>query len=138
RKREAAGIEQRLVGSIGGNRPLQRLVSFQPFVAHPGEERRQRGDFVHDLRRMLVVPAGAQMVGDILDDSPVRQRTLERLEYLIKPLDSPFGAGERALLFEARRRRQHDVGKAARVAEEDILYDEEIELFERGAYIVRV
>ena len=137
-KREAFGIEERLVGPIGRNGPLQRLVSLEPLVAHAGEERRQRRDLVHHLRRMLIVPAGAEMVGDVLNDSPVRPRTLERLEHLVEPLDPPLGAREGPFLLQARRRRQHDVGKLARVAEEDVLHDEEVELLEGGAHVVRV
>ena len=87
---------------------------------------------------MLIVPARAELVGDVLDDLPVRPAPLERLEHLVEPLNPPLGARERAFLLEARRRRQHDVGEAAGVAEEDVLHDEEVELLERRAHVVRV
>ena len=34
-------VEQRLIGSVGSDRPLQGLVSFQPLVAHAREQRCQ-------------------------------------------------------------------------------------------------
>jgi hypothetical protein len=87
---------------------------------------------------MLVVPACAKMVGDVLNDSPVRPGPLEGLEHLVQPLDPPFGAREGPLLLHAWRRWQHDVGKSGRAAEKDVLHDEELQLLERRAHVIRV
>ena len=80
---------------------------------------------------MRVIPIRAQAIGDVLDDLPVGPASLQRLEHLIKPLDAPLRAGERAFLFEARAGGQHHVGKLARVAEENVLHHKKIELGER-------
>src|SRR4029434_3782621 len=56
----------------------------------------------------------------------------------IEPLDPSFGARERPFLFQARTSRQDDVGKPARVAEEDFLNDEELEFRERFSNVVRI
>src|SRR5439155_18514396 len=138
REVEPLRVEQRLVGAVGSDRPLQRTVSLQPLVAHPGEQRGERRDFAHDLARMLVMPPRAETVRDLLDDLPVRSAALERLEDPVEPLDPPLGAGERPLLFEARRGGQDDVGVAAGLAEEDVLDDEEVELLQGTADVVRV
>src|SRR2546421_6736409 len=115
---EPLRVEQRLVGAVGGDRPLQRTVSLQPLVAHSGEQRGERRDLAHDLAGMLVVPARAETIGEVLDDLPVRSAARERLEDPVEPLDPPLGAGERPLLLEARTGGQEDVGGAAWAAPE--------------------
>src|SRR5579864_3875818 len=87
---------------------------------------------------MAVLPACTEAIGDVLDDAPVRPAAFERLEHLVKALDSPLGAGERAFFFEARARRQYDVGILAARAEEDVLRHEELELGQPRADKVRV
>ena len=113
-KVELLRVKQRLIDAVGGHRPLQRLVSFEPLVSHAGEQRRQRGDFVHDLRGVLIVPIGAEAVGDVLNDLPIGPAVLERLEHLIEPLNAPLGAGERAFFFQARARGQNHIGETGR------------------------
>src|SRR6267142_1223318 len=87
---------------------------------------------------MLVFPIRAEPVGDILDDLPVRASAVERLKHLIQPLNSPLGAGERALFFKAGSRGQHHVGELAGLAEENVLNDEELELAERVLNVIGV
>ena len=74
------GVEQRLIGAIGGDRPLQSLVAFEPFVVHAGEQRRQRSDLIHHLGGMAIIPVGAQPVGDVLDNHPIGPASRQRFE----------------------------------------------------------
>src|SRR5947208_4737677 len=87
---------------------------------------------------MVVAPAGPEAVREVLDDPPVRPTAFERLEDLVEALDAPLGAGERPVLLQAWSGGKHDVGVAARLGEEDVLHDEEIELRERSTDVVRV
>jgi hypothetical protein len=77
---------------------------------------------------VLVLPIRAEPIRDSLDDSPVRLAPFERREDFVKPLDAPLCTGKRALFFETGTRGEHYVGKLARMAEEDVLDDEEIKL----------
>jgi hypothetical protein len=70
------------------------------------------------------------MIGNVLDDAPIGLAFAQRCEYLVKPLNAPFGASERAFLFEARAGWKYYVGKLACLAEEDVLGNEKIELGE--------
>src|SRR5213594_2055935 len=77
---------------------------------------------------MLEVPTGAQTIGYVLYDSPIGPAAFERFEHFIKSLDAALGAGERAFLFEAWAGGQDYIRKPARVAEENVLDDKEIEV----------
>ena len=74
------------------------------------------------------MPTRSELVGNILDDLPIGLTTVERLQYLIKPLDAPLGTGEGSFLLQARCSGQHNIGVPAGIAEEDILHDKELEL----------
>src|SRR2546427_2576323 len=138
RKREALGIEQRFVSSIGGHRPLQRFVTLQPLVVHPNKQRRQRRYLIHHFRRVLIVPPCSQGTGDVLNDLPIRPATLEWIENLVEPLDAPLRAGESPFLFEAGRSGQTTIGVSPFVAEENALYNEKTKFLKCSAKLVRV
>src|SRR5580700_8923093 len=87
---------------------------------------------------MPVTPVCSQTIRDVLDDLPIGPASLHRLEYLIKSLNAPLGARESPFLFQARTGGQYDVGKPARIAEEDILRDEKFEFGEPIPDEVRV
>jgi hypothetical protein len=61
------------------------------------------------------------MIGNVLDDAPIGPAFAKRCEYLVKPLNAPFGVSECAFLFEARAGWKYYIGKLARLAEEDVL-----------------
>src|SRR5262249_24712158 len=132
------GVEQWLVAAVSGNRPLQRLVSLEAFVAHSTEHRSPRSNFIHDFGGVLVVPARTEMIRNVLDDFSIGATSFQRLEYLIEPLDSPLCAGKRTFLFQTGSCGQDDVRILARGAEEDFLNHEELELRKRVTYVVRV
>ena len=62
---------------------------------------------------MFVLPVGAQAVGDILNNLPVRAALAKRLEDLVETLDAPLGAGKGPLLFQTGAGGQDDIRKAA-------------------------
>src|SRR6266478_6741464 len=70
------------------------------------------------------------MIGNVLDDAPIGPAFAQRFEHLVKPLNAPFGASERTFLFEARAGWKYYIGKLARLAEEDVLGNEKVELGE--------
>src|ERR1700720_598593 len=135
---EPSRIQERLIDPVRSDGPLQALVSLQPFVTDTREQWGHRGDLIHDFRRALIIPASAEPICDVLDDDPVRPASFERLEDLIDSLNAALGAGERALLFEARAGGQNHIGKPASLAEKDILHYEEIEFSERFRDMVDV
>src|SRR5207244_12891181 len=104
------------------------FVEFTAVVGHSGEKGSQRSNLGINLGRMLEIPVGAQTIGDLLYDSPIGPAAFQWFEHLIKPLDAPLGAGERAFLFEAWAGGQNNIRKPAGVAKENVLDDEEIEL----------
>src|SRR6266478_6740850 len=128
REGELLGVQQGLVGSVRRYRPLQGLVTFQPLVVHPGKYRRQKGNFIHDLGWVPIMPVGTQLIGNVLDDRPVRAATGKRFEYLIEPLDAPLRAREGSLFLKAGRARKNHICVAASLAEENVLDDEKVEL----------
>src|SRR5882724_2173098 len=138
RKEKLFGVEQRLIAAVRGYRPLQGLISFEPFITHSRKNRRQRRNFRHDLRRVLVVPISAKMIGNILDDPPIGAASLQRFKHFVESLNSAFGAGKCAFLFQTWSRRQNNVGVLAGNAEEDLLNNEELKLGKRIANVVRV
>src|SRR5712671_3265732 len=87
---------------------------------------------------MLIMPTCSQAVGNLLSNFPVRLTTIERFEYLIKPLDAPFGAGKGSFFFQTRRSRQYNIRIAAGIAEEDVLHHKEVELGECISDIVSI
>src|SRR5208337_1678502 len=91
-----------------------------------------------NLRRMLVLPAGAQAIGDVLDDDPIGAAFSERFKNLVQTLNAPLGAGEGSFLFQTRTGGKNHVGKAAGLAEEDLLHHKEVELRQSVADIVGV
>src|SRR5947208_11509794 len=101
----------------------------------PGKQRRQGRNFIHHLRRVLIIPPRSQGAGDVLNDLPIRPATLEWIENLVEPLDAPLRAGESPFLFEAGRSGQHNIGVSTCVAEENVLYNEKIKFFKCSAYI---
>ena len=78
------------------------------------------------------------MIGNILDNFPIWPAACKRFEDLIESLDTSFRACESAFLFEAGRSRQYNIGISARVAEEDVLHDKEVELGECVGDIVGI
>src|SRR4051812_5355830 len=100
REEELFGVEQRLVAPVRGYGPLQRLVSLETFVVHAGKHRSQRSDLRHDFRRMFIAPICTKMIGNILDDLPIGPASFQRLKHFVEPLDSAFGAGKGAFLFQ--------------------------------------
>src|SRR5207249_12216242 len=101
---------------------------FKAFVGHSGEHGRQRSNLRVNLGRMLEIPIRAETIGDLLDDSPIGPAALQRFEHFIKSLDAALGARERAFLLEAWAGGENNIRKPARVAEENVLDDKEIEL----------
>ena len=51
--------EERFIGTIGMDGPLQRPVSLQSFVGHTGVQWGERSDLPHDFRGMPIVPVCA-------------------------------------------------------------------------------
>src|SRR5437870_2881477 len=87
---------------------------------------------------MLITPARAQPVGNLLRNLPIRLTTLEWLENFVEPLDAALRAGEGPVLLETGGTRQDNIGVSTCIAEENVLHNEKIEFFECSAYIVRV
>src|SRR5437868_9799392 len=137
-KRKALRIKQWLVSSIRWDRPLQRFVAPQSLVGNAGEQRSKSSDLIHDLGRMLIVPTRTEAVGNLLDNLPIWLASLERFQHLIEALNATLRAGESSFLFEAGCARQNHVSVFARMAEEDVLHNEEFELLESAADVIRV
>src|SRR5882724_610907 len=87
---------------------------------------------------MLIMPACTQLVGDTLNDLPIRATTFKRFKHFIESLDASLSAGEGAFLFQARCSGQDNIGVAAGIAEENVLHDKEIELGECISNVVGV
>ena len=87
---------------------------------------------------MLITPAGTQPVRDVLNNLPVWTAFSKRFHRPIEPLDAPFRTGECAFLFEAWARRKNNVGKAASLAEKNLLHHKEVQFRERIPNIIRV
>src|ERR1700722_14071084 len=79
---------------------------------------------------MLVIPICAYMIGHVLDDAPIGPALPQRFQHLVKPLNSPLGAGKRTFFFEAWASREYHVSEFAGLAEEDVLRNEKLELGE--------
>src|SRR6266436_2579503 len=77
---------------------------------------------------MLILPVSPHLISEILDDLPIRLAVLERFKDLIEALNPPLRTGESTFLFQAGRSRQHNVGVAAGITEENVLNDKELEL----------
>ena len=89
-------------------------------------KRRHRGIFAEDRRRIgkgerraMVDPAG-----DIAHDPPIRPRLARRREQRALPADPPLGIGHRAFLLPPGKRRQADMGEAARIGVGDRVGDD--------------
>ncbi len=80
---------------------------------------------------MLIIPFCAQVICQILDDSPVGPTSLQRFEDLVKPLNASLRAGERAFLFKAWAGREDHVGELTGFAEENVLRHEKLEFGKR-------
>src|SRR5580704_18960413 len=130
RKIKFLRVEQGLIASIGGNGPLKRLVTLEPFKVHSRKQGRERGHFAHDFGGVRVVPIGAKTVGDMLGNLPIWQAARNGFEYLMQPLDAPLGARECAFLLQAGSAGENYIREAACRTEENILDNKEIELGE--------
>ena len=93
---------------------------------------------MHDVRGMLIGPTSAHTVGQFHGDAPVRFALTQRLKDLVEALDAPLCAGEGALLFKRRRSRQHHVGIAAGLGEEDVLHHEQVEPLECARHAIGI
>src|SRR5262249_21235677 len=138
REIELLRIVQRLVSSIRGDWPLQRLVSFEPLIAHACKHWSEGSNFTINLRRVLIIPLCTEPVCNVSDDLPIRPAFSQWLEHLIEPLNSSLSVRKRTFFFQTGAARQDYIGKTASDAEKDVLHDEEVELGERIADIVRI
>src|ERR1700757_2129795 len=117
---KAFGVKQGLIRAIRRNWPLQRFIPFQPVVVHSSEHRGKRGDFIHDLGRMLMVPLGAQQVRNLLGNLPIWPTALEWFKNLVESLDTPLGTGKGAFFFQAWCSGGHKIGITAGVVEKKV------------------
>src|SRR5690606_20575393 len=128
----AAAVERGRAGVIGiGTRPLQAALLVDPRVGDAGELIAEPGQLVVDLGGALVirhrVAAGA---GDLAEDLPVGAGLAGRVDGLADPLDPTIGVGEHAVLLGEAGGRQHHVGVAGGLVQEDVLDDQELDVVE--------
>ena len=72
----------------------------------------------------------AQRGGDVLNDPPVLARLARTIHRLVDLDDASFDLRDRALVFLVQAARQHDVGMAGGVVQEEVDRDVELELVE--------
>jgi hypothetical protein len=87
---------------------------------------------------MLVLPACAQPVSDVLNNDPVGTTFSQRLKSLVETLDAPLCTGKGPLFLQAWTRGQNHIRKLASLAEEDLLHDKEVKLRQSIAHKVSV
>src|SRR5690606_7044615 len=91
-------------------------------------------ELLEDLARALERESmwTPERAGDVLDDSPVLACIAGTLDGLIDLDDAAFDLRDRAFVFFLQAARQHDVGVARGVVQEEVDRDEEVELLERA------
>ena len=130
-------VQNRRVGAVGGDRPLQAPAA-QPLEADTGEIGRQRRDLVHRVGGRLQRDLMAERARHQLDDVEVGLGRAGRLDRRRDQLDPALGVGERAGLLQEGRRGQDHVGELGRLVLEDLLDDQEVERLHRGQHVLGV
>ena len=126
-----------VVGS--GNRPLEEAFLLQSLVGGPAVDGGHLGDLVqHLFRRGEVEAGGAHPLSQQADDLPIRLRFSQRLDRLAHSLNAPVGSCEGAIPLDERSPRQDDMSQLGRLGEEDVLYHEEVQLFQAVADVVYI
>jgi hypothetical protein len=87
---------------------------------------------------VLVGPAAAHAVGDLLDDPQVLTRVAGQRQRLAAHLHLAVGVGDRAVLLRPAGRRQHDVGVHGGLGEEQVLHHEMLEMRQRLAGVIEI
>src|SRR5690606_6024375 len=95
---------------------------------------RRDAQLVEDPARRLEVEAAAaaERVRDVLDDAPVLARVARRIDGPVDLDDAALDLRHGALVLLLERAREHDVGVARGLAQEELDRDEELELLERA------
>ena len=102
------------------------------------ERRHHRRHLGEDLADVLVVPAAADAVGDLLDDPEILARVARQRQRLAAHLHLAVGVGDGAVLLRPAGGRQHDVGIDRGLGEEQVLHHEMLEMRQRLARVVEV
>ncbi len=87
---------------------------------------------------MLVVPAAAHAVGDLLDDPQIVPRVARQRQRLAAHLHLAIGVGDGAVLLRPARGRQHHIGIDRGLGEEEILHHEMLEMRQRLARMIEI
>ncbi|MNL37893.1 hypothetical protein D3C87_1600700 [compost metagenome] len=106
-------------------------------IADVGESRRQAGDFIHDLRWMLVIHRVAQGIGQGHGAFPVGLAA-QRFHDLAHPGDASLGVGEGAVLFQERTARQEHVGELGGFIEENVLHHDALHRRQSGGDVLGI
>ena len=114
---------RRALGRLLVAGPLHGAEIVKLGVGDAGKGRRQRGDLVHDLRRMIVVDLKTDGLGEADGDFPVGQ-PVARGHHFADALDAALGVGEGAVLLQEGRSGQEDVGVVRRLVEEEVVHDD--------------
>ena len=91
-----------------------------------------------DLARMGVVPIEPKSLRKILNDPDILARLARQRQRLAPHLDLAIGVADGAVFFRPGRGRQHDVGIARGLGQEQILHHEMLELRQRLAGMLHV
>ncbi len=94
----------------------------------------------------LICPEGGPLAaellfdapGEITNDLPIRPRVTARFQRLAHALNTAIGVGERSFLFRPRGRGQENVGVGAGLINEQVLYRQELQLFDHVTRVIEI
>ncbi len=118
-------------------RPLQAAGLVEAGEGDAGERGRERGDLVHDLRRVVVAHRHAHRLCQVAHRFPL-VLAVARAHGRADTVDAPLGVGERAVLLQEAGAGQEHMREAGRLVEEQVLHHHELHRRQRGFHVHRV
>ncbi len=76
--------------------------------------------------------------GNLADDLPIGTSFAGGRQYRLNQLHAPLGIGKGTVFFQGRRCWQDNVGQLGRLAEEDVLHNQKIDVAQRLLYVTGV
>ncbi len=117
--------------------PLHAADFVEEREADTIEGRREFSDLVHDCGRTRIVHVIAQRLRNFLGDAPFILALL-RLHDRTNAIDATLGINERAVLLQERRAGKEHMRELGGLVQEQVLYDETVEVAQRSLDVVRV
>jgi len=111
--------------------PLHAADLVEELEADIPKGRRQLGDLIHDLRRIVVIHRITHRLREFLRNQPLIL-TLLRRHHRPDPIDAALGIDKGAVFLEERRAGQEYVGELCRFVQEQVLHDDAFHVAERG------